>query len=66
MRQPLHRRKSHVKRKNSGDLVTLFKEFVAYGKVEEKARAERVDEMHREKMDFMNRFLNVLEKNKTN
>ena len=51
------KKKSHVKRKNSEDMVTLFKEFVAYRKVEEKVRAERVD--------FMKRFLNMLGKNNT-
>ena len=59
------KKKKKKKKKNSEDLVTLFTEFMADRKAEEKARAERVDEMHRERMDFMNRFVNVIEKNNT-
>ena len=63
---PPPKKKKPAAQRKKDDLVDLFKEFTEDRKEEEKERARRLSDMHRERMDFMNRFLSVFEKTTQN
>ena len=56
------KKKLPERRKRPEDLVGLFKEFAQDRKDEEKKKMTKLEDMHSERMAFMNRFLNVFEK----
>lgn len=56
------KRKLPQRKKREEDLVGLFKDFAQDRKEEEKEKMKKLEDMHGERMAFMNRFLNVFEK----
>ena len=56
------RKENYHRKKREEDLVGLFKDFAQDRKEEEKEKMKKLEDMHGERMAFMNRFLNVFEK----
>ena len=56
------RKKRATATRESGELVTLFKDFVTNKEKNEEKKLEKLKEMHDEKMNFLGQFLKVLEK----
>lgn len=58
---PKPRKKKITEKKKHEDIVCLLKEFTQDRK-EEKQKMKKIENMHQERVDLINRFLNLFEK----